>query len=516
LTVQIAWFLVCAGAWAGGSPEGPEFQVNESTASGSKYPRERTSVARGADGSFVVVWSAYTATPLARQEVVARRFGSDGMPLGTEFVVNTYSTGTQRGPAVGVAPDGSFVVVWEDNSFQDGTVLSVRARRVNSAGTPLGTEFLVPSYTSGSQSEPDIAVASDGTFVVVWHTYLPGEIYGGIGARRFASDGTPLTTEFKVETYTTESQFAPSIAMDAAGNFVVVWGSGGFYPGPDGSKAGIAARLFDADATPRGSEFVVNQITQNEQTWPSVDMDANGGFVVVWQNQVNENDYGATVVGRRFDADGNPLAAQFAIDAGAGIKQSHADVAIDAGARFVVSWQTYDYSGSYSGGGAARCFDSNGSVDGGVLIPAVTSYDAQESFSVATDSVGNFVLVWGDVPPGVGRQVFARLYTRPAVATTTTTTSTTSTTTSTTSSTLPSGQGCGDPIVDATVSAGGLAFAITPSDALFILQASVGLRTCELCVCDVTGDGNVSATDALVVLRAAVDLPVSLMCPACT
>ena len=53
------------------------------------------------------------------------------------------------------------------------------------------------------------------------------------------------------------------------------------------------------------------------------------------------------------------------------------------------------------------------------------------------------------------------------------------------------------------------------SDALFVLQAATGLRTCESCICDVNASGGVTATDALAVLRAAVGQAVELTCPAC-
>jgi hypothetical protein len=55
---------------------------------------------------------------------------------------------------------------------------------------------------------------------------------------------------------------------------------------------------------------------------------------------------------------------------------------------------------------------------------------------------------------------------------------------------------------------------ITATDALFVLRTSVGLETCDLCVCDVNGSGSVTASDALAVLRTGVGQPVSLQCPA--
>jgi hypothetical protein len=54
------------------------------------------------------------------------------------------------------------------------------------------------------------------------------------------------------------------------------------------------------------------------------------------------------------------------------------------------------------------------------------------------------------------------------------------------------------------------------ADCLFILRVGVSLETCELCVCDVGGNGAVSASDALACLRIAVgrtDTPAN--CPAC-
>jgi hypothetical protein len=72
---------------------------------------------------------------------------------------------------------------------------------------------------------------------------------------------------------------------------------------------------------------------------------------------------------------------------------------------------------------------------------------------------------------------------------------------------------CGDPVGDAPTF--GVGAAVTASDALFILSASVGAQQCLLCVCDVNNSGATTATDALAVLQAAVGLPVTLTCPAC-
>lgn len=55
----------------------------------------------------------------------------------------------------------------------------------------------------------------------------------------------------------------------------------------------------------------------------------------------------------------------------------------------------------------------------------------------------------------------------------------------------------------------------TATDALFILNAAVGLVVCELCVCDVDGSRTITATDALRALQIAVGGDLGLNCPPC-
>jgi Tol biopolymer transport system component len=53
----------------------------------------------------------------------------------------------------------------------------------------------------------------------------------------------------------------------------------------------------------------------------------------------------------------------------------------------------------------------------------------------------------------------------------------------------------------------------TATDALYALQSAVGTKSCAPCDCDVSGDGLVSASDALRILNRAIGLPVSFDCP---
>jgi YD repeat-containing protein len=86
-----------------------------------------------------------------------------------------------------------------------------------------GDELQVNTYTSGQQQTSYVASAADGTSVIAWTTgWQDGDGYG-VYAQRFDPYGQPLGSEFRVNTHTTSHQMVGGVAMDAAGDFVVVW-----------------------------------------------------------------------------------------------------------------------------------------------------------------------------------------------------------------------------------------------------------------------------------------------------
>jgi hypothetical protein len=52
----------------------------------------------------------------------------------------------------------------------------------------IGPEFRVNSYTTGTQYRPSVAASADGRFVVTWHSYLQDGSGAGVFGRRFHLD----------------------------------------------------------------------------------------------------------------------------------------------------------------------------------------------------------------------------------------------------------------------------------------------------------------------------------------
>jgi hypothetical protein len=159
-----------------------------------------------------------------------------------EFEVNTYTTNFQGRPRVAIDPVGNFVVVWDGYGVGDDTSNnSIQAQRFDASGSAVGSEFQVNTFTTGYQVRPSVAADAAGNFVVVWDGNGTSGAYG-IHGQHYDASGSAVGSEFEVNTYTTNFQGRPRVAIDPIGNFVVVWD--GYGVGGDTSGNSIQAQLY--------------------------------------------------------------------------------------------------------------------------------------------------------------------------------------------------------------------------------------------------------------------------------
>ncbi len=324
-------------------------------------------------------------------------------PSGGEFLVNTYTTGTQEYSVVASDASGNFVVVWQSTG-QDGSLDGIFGRRFHASGAALGGEFPINTYTTGIQSRPAVASDPNGNFVVVWTSAGQDGSGSGIFGQRFNPSG-PQGSELRVNTYTTGNQRLPSVTLDGSGNFVVVWTS----TGQDGSNDGIFGQRFNASGARQGGEFQVNSYTTGYQQFPAVASDASGNFVVVWTSN-GQNGGGGGIFGQRFNASGVPQGSEFKVNSYTTYTQGLAAVVSDATGNFVVVWHDYGQDGSL-GGIFGQRFDASGAPQGGEFQVNSYTTSSQSGASVASDGSGNFVVVWTSfVEDGSGTGIFAQRF----------------------------------------------------------------------------------------------------------
>jgi hypothetical protein len=317
---------------------------------------------------------------------VARAQG--GNPTGLEFRVNTYTTNRQDLPALAREPGGGFVVVWNGQGNQDGSQIGVFGQRYASSGATLGLEFRVNTYTTGDQDTPSVAADAAGNFVVLWESYGQDGSGEAIFGQRYASSGAPLGAAFRANSYTTNEQARPSVAADSTGNFVVVWNS---YL-QDGSYLGIFGQRYASSGAPTGPEFRVNSHTTDNQRRPAVAAFPAGGFVVVWDSYGQDgSDYG--VFGQRYAGSGAPAGPAFLVNSFTTGEQSTPSVAADPAGNFIVVWKGASQDGSGDGVFGQRYASSGAPLGAAFRVNSFTT-GPQSDPVVAADSFGNFVVAW--------------------------------------------------------------------------------------------------------------------------
>jgi subtilisin family serine protease len=325
-----------------------------------------------------------------------------------EFPVNTYTDNNQEAPAIAMDSKGNFVVVWQSYK-QDGSRYGAYGQRFSSRGEPLGGEFQVSTTTSGYQYRCDVAVDTAGNFVVVWEGQ-DGSNHG-IFARLYDANGQPVTGEFVVNTYTDGQQTDPRVGMNSDGAFVVVWQSWHAWgPGYFDGQWWAAGRVYDAAGVPQTDEFVITELPHGYT--PDVVMDGSGDFVITWLRTGGSNappPSGRYVRFRRYDADGTPKedAAEITGDL---IVMAIPGIAMDAAGNFIITWWGHPSDWEESDIYAQR-FDSDGISMGEAFAVNTYPVGLQGMPSVTMHPSGSFVIVWvSRGQDGSDFGVFGQLY----------------------------------------------------------------------------------------------------------
>jgi hypothetical protein len=309
-------------------PLGEEFQINATSSGNQAEP----AVAMDAAAGFVVAWQGPGLIEEDREDIFARRFDPNGLPVGGEFLVNSFTIDQQLYPSAAINDNGTFIIVWESNNTPEQGDKAICGQLYDSNGVEFEAEFFINAESSVCRY-PDVAADANGSFVVVW---MDDRSSNSIMAGLFDPNGAPTMDTFQVSTIRFGSVTRPSVAMDAAGNFVVTWDGDPNLAGSDD----IHARLYDANGTPLGDQFLVNTTTVGAQQYPHVAMNDDGQFVVVWDCRTDPNS-DRDIFGRRFDSQGQPIGDEFQINTFVEDDQRSPAVAIGSEGRFVAVWQSY-------------------------------------------------------------------------------------------------------------------------------------------------------------------------------
>jgi hypothetical protein len=339
----VIWSSANNGIWgqrynASGGTVGGEFQVHTST---NNTSRNDPTVAGLPDGGFVVSWDMTNPSP-ASIDVYMRRFDANGVGVGAEARVNTYTTDRQDISNIVVLADGSFVIAWQSNEqFFSG--LEVYGQRYSAAGAPVGAEFWINYGYDTEQGIGGMAALSNGDFVATYMTFNSGFPLAGIPYfTRFSPAGQRLGTETQIAngTYANELLKLTVAGLDGGG-FVLGWVT---QPGD------FVFQRFQNNGAP----IDLSPVTINARVTPTAFVEAahllalpGGGFVAMWDTIHSTAD--TDIYAQVFNASGAPVGSRFLVHQTSTAEQEaygFSLMTVLENGTLVFAWEGTDASGS--------------------------------------------------------------------------------------------------------------------------------------------------------------------------
>ncbi len=382
---------------------GAETQGNSFTTGAQTAP----SAAALSGGGYVVTWTS-AGQDGSGGGVYAQRYSSNGQTSGAEFRVNTTTGDSQFEPSVAALGNNRFVVVWESTG-QDGAASGVYMQRFTAGGVADGAETRVNTTAAGSQGQPEVAMLLGGAFVVTWTSTNQDGSGEGVYQQRYDAAGTPVGGETRVNTFTAGDQNDTAVvglAGSAGGGHVVVWVS----DGQDGGGAGVYAQRYTGAGAAAGAEFRVNTVVAGAQDDPSVTALADGGFVITWSS-LGQDGSSRGIYMQRYDVTGAAIGAETRVNTTTLDDQRSSDVTALTGGGFVVTWHSTGQDGS-GAGVYSRQYSAAGVALGGETLVNVFTTGDQHFAAAAALPNGAFLVAWqSEGQDGASSGIYSRIFT---------------------------------------------------------------------------------------------------------
>ena len=267
---------------------------------------------------------------------MGQRFNNASEPQGSANVLNETTVGTQFGAEINQISGNRYLATWRSYG-QDGSGYAVYGRIFDDSLKPLDSEFRVNTTTALHQLNPHAAPLADGGFVVSWQSeHLQGEVKKyDVHSQRFDVLGNKVGTEQRVNSHTVNHQADARVQGLSNGGYVIIWQS----ELQDGSLNGTYAQFYSAGGQRVGAELRVNNYTNSNQYHPRVKELSDGSVLFVWRSFGQDGSAGG-VFARRFTQAGLALTGEVQINKTTLGHQNNPDVAILNDGRAVVVWHS--------------------------------------------------------------------------------------------------------------------------------------------------------------------------------
>lgn len=397
------YYIYAQRYFSDGERNGPNIPISRKVV--SNVCQYHPAISCNSSGNFVLTWDDYRIQSSYPQNVYAQMLGVNGEFIRDNFAVilrGYYDQNTD----VAMKSDGSFIVLWQtDRSCAPEEEFDLYAKWYDANGIP-SEKFKVNDVNCAAYFYiPRVKISPSGNFIIVWTDQRSYAKRGKIYCQMYDANSNPISMNFEVNDPVANQRNCrkPSLAINARGNFIVVWETDhtGNWDNWD-----IYGKLFDSNGTPYQANFMINDDGgASDQTTPTVDMLSDGSFVVTWSDEREGN---KDVFAQRYDSNWNPVGINFMVnDGGLTSSQSNPSIAFTADGRFIIAWQDARNGNNDI---YAQKFNADGSKIGSNYRVNDDKEAADQSYPQVDCNSENIYFTWQDNRiPDEDYDIFARV-----------------------------------------------------------------------------------------------------------
>jgi len=193
---------------AEGKPKGNELNLTEF---GNSDDIKTPLITELNNGNLLLIWQGDYDNKNS-DEIYAKQITPTGTIIKDTYQINTYTSSTQKQPAIAKLPNGEIFIVWASYG-QDGSSYGIYGQKLDANGEKQGEEQQINQTTLGSQTAPTIE-ANNNTLAIAWKTDLPEG--GKTIATQIIQGQTQNLTPAQTTAYTYNQTQQPGISLPNA------------------------------------------------------------------------------------------------------------------------------------------------------------------------------------------------------------------------------------------------------------------------------------------------------------
>ncbi len=449
---------------------GPRIPVSDGSIGSQLLP----DLAAAGDGRLLAVWHG-RRSPDYKDLVVSGRFLSRSGADGPSFAVSGDGP-SYPGAHVQLSGDAErgWLAVWEDLGSNDGHQAGVFARYIAPDGSMVSEPYVVPESTHGYQTQPRVAIGSDGRFLVLWSDQDVLLHKEGLRTRIVEGEGPGSSEELLLRDGLPfeSSASTPRLVAGLPGGRYAIADRDRYSPLRIIEADGSAGAALGTSSSPSfGSPLAIASCSDGRLV-----------LVVSWKDSAAPEHAGFVW----FDADGVPLTSRTDLGAFFHTIGSRVAVRTTPECNAIVSIDT-----------SSRLVAADGTIlsprfqVGPTFLPVFMRRKPYSSI-VAVDESSYFAAFETD-DNGIDLDIEGQWFCAMS----------------------DDDSPCGNATCAGDSGAASPAERIKASDAIYALRAATGLAECADCRCDINGSGTVTVSDAQRILKVSVGQDVPLSCPVC-